>query len=176
MRAWRGWLVSVLLAGAGWANAGPAHEHGVARLQVGVEPGRVILWLDTPLDNLLGFEYAPRTDAERSAAATALKALRDTGALFSVDGAAGCQAGVASIKSAPLGLDAAPADKDSDAHGDLEGRYEFRCRSGTRAGFVEVRLFDAFPRLQRIELQIATARGQMKATLKRPNTRIALAR
>ena len=37
-------------------------------------------------------------------------------------------------------------------------------------------LFDALPRLKRVNIQIATPRGQMKASLTRGNTRIRLAR
>ena len=65
-------LISLLAAGLAAtalpAWAAKAHQHGVARLDVAVEATRVTLYLDTPLDNLLGFERAPRTDAERKAA------------------------------------------------------------------------------------------------------------
>jgi hypothetical protein len=54
------------LAGATPALAASPHEHGVARLDVAVDAGRVSFSLETPLDNLLGFERAPRTDAERA--------------------------------------------------------------------------------------------------------------
>jgi hypothetical protein len=39
-----------------------------------------------------------------------------------------------------------------------------------------VGLFNAFPALRRIELQVATPRGQMRATLLRPASRVALPR
>jgi hypothetical protein len=64
----------------------------------------------------------------------------------------------------------------ADGHGDLEGHFEFACKAGSRAGFVEVGLFTAFAPLRRVELQVVTAKGQMKATLVRPASRVALAR
>lgn len=156
------------------ALAAPAHEHGVARLDVAAEPGRVTLELDTPLDNLLGFEHAPRTDAERDRAAAVVARLRAGDALFRIDPAAGCTLAAVELVSAPLQL--GPASTAAGSHGDLAGRFEFRCKDGARAGFVEVGLFDAFPALRRIELQVATPKGQLKATLRRPASRVALVR
>lgn len=154
--------------------AAPAHQHGVATLDVGVEPGRVTLDLDTPLDNLLGFERAPRTDAEREKAAAVVKQLQAAGGLFRIDSAAGCTLAKVTLTSAPLGLNGAPGEKEG--HADLQGRFEFTCKAGNKAGFVEVGLFDAFASLKRIDLQVVTPRGQLKATLVKPASRVALVR
>ena len=47
--------------------------------------------------------------------------------------------------------------------------FEFVCKDGGQAGFVEVGLFEAFPRLQRMDVQAATPQGQLKATLSAPD-------
>ena len=179
IRFWHGLAVAVApLFVAGWALAGPTHEHGVARLDVAVDAGRVSIELDTPLDNLLGFERAPRTDAERDKAAALVARLRAAETLFRIDSAAGCTLAKVDLVSAPLKLGkagAAAAGAASD-HSDLNGVFEFRCKNGARAGFVELGLFDAFPALKRIELQVVTPRGQLKATLRKPASRVMLAR
>ena len=167
-------FLGVVLA-AQATGAAPAHEHGVARLDLGVEATRVVLMLDTPLDNLLGFEHAPRTDAERQKADAAVARLRDATALFRIDPAAGCSLAKVELTSSALGLGKAAAGA-KEGHDDLEGQFEFHCSAGAKASFVEVRLFEAFAGFRRIDLQVATARGQMKATLRRPQTRVALAR
>lgn len=169
-----GGVLAGLSAGAG---AGKAHVHGAARLDIAVEPTRITLFLETPLENLLGFERAPRTDAERAAADAMLARLRAFDGLLRVDGAAGCKPGAVRIDAPALAQPGGAApDKDKDGHADLEAQFEFVCAAGTRAGFVEVGLFDAFPRLSRLELQLAGPRGQLKATLRRPNSRVALVR
>lgn len=171
-----------LFAVTSLAWAGKAHQHGVAQLDVAVEATRVTLELDTPLDNLLGFERAPRTDAERALVDKTLARLRAADQLFRIDGAAGCTLAKVTLESAVLGLAAPGVDaaKAAEAakgdHAELSGRYEFSCKAGNRAGFVEVNLFEAFAPLKRIELQLVLPRGQMKATLARPATRVALAR
>ena len=175
-------LPVVLIAATSLAWAGKAHQHGVAQLDVAVEPTRVTLDLDTPLDNLLGFERAPRTDAERAAVDKVLARLRAADGLFRIDGAAGCTLAKVSLVSAVLGLappgvDAAKAAEAAKGdHAELNGRFEFSCKAGNRASFVEVGLFEAFAPMKRIELQLVLPRGQMKASLTRPATRVALAR
>src|SRR5690606_20886978 len=52
-----------------------AHEHGVADLRVAAEGNTVVIEFDSPLDNLVGFEHAPRDDAQRMALRTAEKRL-----------------------------------------------------------------------------------------------------
>jgi hypothetical protein len=157
------------------AQAGKAHQHGAARLDIGAEPGKLVIALESPLDNLLGFERAPRTDAERQLAAGAVAKLKDGAALFRIDPAAACTLAGVELTSAPLKLGSAAAAAKDDGHGDLDAEYTFTC-TGTPAGHVETALFDAFPRLQRLQVQAVTAKGQASLTLKRPNKRIDLRR
>ncbi len=190
---------------AGDASASKPHQHGVANVDIAVDPGRISLRLDIPLDNLLGFERAPRTDAERAQAQTVVKQLSDAATVVRLDSAAGCSVARVALVSAELGL---PADgqgqKDAHAHGDhkhdhthdhkhgdkhghkhgdkdsghadLVADYEFSCTDTGKARSVTLGLFEAFPRLRRIEVQTATPRGQLKAVLARPNNRVSLAR
>lgn len=71
------------------------HVHGVVALDVALdvalEGPRVVLSLKAPLDSLVGFERAPRTDAERRAAADVPARLREPDALFKLDPATGCR-------------------------------------------------------------------------------------
>ena len=167
------------LAAAFQALAGKAHEHGVAKVDIAVEPLRVMVLVEMPLDALLGFERAPRDDAERQRADAALARLRNAATLFAIDPAAGCTPGkvelTAPLLQGPAGAAPAPAAA-KDGHGDLDGSFEFRCTDGFKAGFVELGLFEAFARLQRIDVQAVTRKGQLKATLKRPASRVTLAR
>ena len=191
------WVIAVvavtMLCSPSWA--GKAHEHGVARLDIGVEAGRITLNLEVPLEDLVGFERAPRTDAERAAVVAALARLQEVDKLVRIDGSAGCGAGKVSLVAPVWGVGGMPAQPDGaastpsaakaasapgpaarDAHGDLEATYEFRCSNAPRAGHVELGLFEAFARLRRVEVQAVTPRGQMKLVLRRPQARVGLAR
>jgi hypothetical protein len=183
-RARKGWVRSVataaLVAVCPGTWAGKAHEHGVARLDIGVEAARITLNFELALEDLAGFERAPRTDAERVAVQAALARLRNAASLVRIDGAAGCTVArtelVAPLWGEPAGAAAPAAGEAREGHGDLDATYEFKCSAGTRAGHIELQLFEAFARLKRIEVQAVTARGQMKVVLPRPQGRVALAR
>lgn len=173
------------------AHAGKAHEHGVAKFDVAIEGNKFTVALESPLDSLLGFERAPRTDTERKAAADRLARLRSGGALFKADAAAQCTlskvevtapvleaAGKAPVsgaaaKTAVSGAVAKAAEGD---HADLDASYQYTCAQPQKLRALEQGLFAAFARMQRIEVQVAGAQGQSKVTLKRPARTVKLVR
>jgi len=164
------------------AHAGKAHEHGVAKVDVAIEGNKLTVALESPLDSLLGFERAPRTDAERKAAADMLARLRSGGALFKADAAAACTLSRATVtapvleSAAKAPVSGAAAKAAGDDHADLDASYEYTCAQPQQLRTLELGLFDAFRRMQRIEVQVAGAQGQSKATLKRPARTVTLAR
>lgn len=166
-------LAALVLASAvEEAGAARAHVHGVARLDISVEAGKLTVMLDSPLENLLGFEHAPRTDAQRRQAAAMVAKLKAGPALFAIDPTAQCTLGRVELVSAALKLGKAPVAEPGD-HADIEGAFEFNCADATRAAYIEIDLF-RFPGLQRLEVQVATPRRQFKVDLKRPARRVVL--
>jgi Protein of unknown function (DUF2796) len=157
------------------AAAAPAHEHGAARLDVVVEGGRITLGLEAPLDNLLGFERAPRTDAERRQADAVVATLKAADALFGIDPAAGCRLASVELESATLKLGQAEPDA-REGHADIDAGFAFDCANASRAGFIEVGLFKAFPRLRRLDVQVATGQAQLRRTLTPQASRLTLKR
>ncbi|MDP3083437.1 MAG: DUF2796 domain-containing protein [Rubrivivax sp.] len=171
-------LAAALCGGAGtaWA-AGKAHEHGAVKLGVAIEGNKLTIAMEAPLDNLLGFERAPRTDAERKAAADVLARLRspDKGTpLFVMDPAAGCTLDKAEVQAPVLEPGAKPAAKDE--HADLDASYEFTCAKPGELRTLDIGLFDAYKRIQRINVQVAGPKGQAKVTLKRSARKVQLGR
>lgn len=155
------------------AVAAKPHEHGAAKLDVAIEARRVTFELEAPLDNLVGFERAPRSDEERRRADAAVATLKAAAALFRLDPAAQCTLATVELVSAPLGLGQADAD-EPEGHADLDGSFAFDCVDAGKAAALDVGLFDAFPRLQRLDVQVAGPQGQFKRTLKRGATRVVL--
>ena len=159
-----------------WA-AGKPHEHGALKLDVAIDGNKLTIEMEAPLDNLLGFERAPRTDAERRAAADVLARLRspDKGTpLFVPDAAAQCALGKAEVQAPVLEPGAKPAAKDE--HADLDASYEFTCAKPDALRTLEVGLLDAYKRTQRIDVQVAGPKGQAKVTLERPARKVQLVR
>lgn len=160
-----------LWAAASGAGAGPVHDHGAARLDVALDGAVLTIALEMPLDSLVGFERAPRTPAERQAATAALARLRDGAALFKPDLAAQCTLQAAEV-SAPV-LES-PGAAASGGHADLDAEYRFQCAQPTRLGAIEVRLFETFRRLERLDVQAALPAGQRKARLSRSQSTLRL--
>jgi len=168
-------LGALLLPVAGAFAAGP-HEHGVVKLDVAVEPGRVTLLMESPLANLVGFERAPRTDAERQRVDAALSILNAAATLFKIDPAAGCTPGTVEMNAAALGDEYKPGATPPDAgHADLDASFSFKCKKVVPS-FVDIGLFAAFPGVQRIDVQLITGNAQSKRTLTRPTARLSLTR
>jgi hypothetical protein len=151
---------------------GQAHVHGVATLDIAVDARQITLSLATPLDNLVGFERAPRTDGERQRAEQAVARLRAGDALFSFDPAAGCKMASVDLRSAALKL-GQPTQRPKDGHAELEADWRFDCSDATLARHVDVGLF-AFNQLKRVQVQLALPKAQLKRELKRPDSRIVL--
>lgn len=163
-------------SGTAWA-AGKAHEHGALKLDVAIEGNKLTIAMEAPLDNLLGFERAPRTDAERKAAAGVLARLRSPNQgtpLFALDTAAQCTVGTAEVQAPVLEPGAKSAPKDE--HADLDASYVFTCSKPDALRTLDVGLFDAYKRIQRIDVQVAGPKGQSKLTLKRPARKVLLVR
>lgn len=155
---------------------GHAHQHGVLELNIAVEARKLTLQLESPLDNLVGFERAPRTAAERKRVEAALAKLKAAQTLFVIDPAAQCKLSNVTLTSAVLKLGASQPGSANNEHADIDASFEFDCEDAARAAFVDVGLFDAFAGMKRIAVQVVTPKGQLKRTLERPARRVELSR
>lgn len=164
MTSWTklGWVagLSGLLAFA--AHAGEAHVHGHATLDVAIDGAEVTIELDTPADNLLGFERAPRSAADKQQAGKVLAQLGQPAQLFRLNPEAQCSATTPAIE-APL-LIGRPV---SGEHNDIAASYIYRCAKPAALARLDVLLFEVFPRLQQIKLQLAGPAGQRGMALKK---------
>lgn len=153
--------------------AGKAHVHGIAKLDVAVEATKIIVQLESPLDNLLGHERALRTDAERKQTNALVARLEAGETMFRIDPTAQFTLGKVELASSALGL--GQPDPSEEGHADVDGSFEFNCADAAKAAFIDVGLFE-FKHLQRLEVQVATPKGQFKRDLRRPATRITLSK
>ncbi len=173
---------TVLLAAASTAPAqhGP-HVHGQGELNVAVEGDTVIIELIAPGSDIVGFEHAPETDADRAAVAAAAGKLEDGERIFAFPKAAGCRLEEAEVESELMDGDGhgdehseehahEHADKHSDehseeGHAEFHAHYRFRCSAPAALDSVDVRYFATFSRAEELDARIITSRGQGAAEL-----------
>lgn len=158
-----------------------AHQHGVAKLAVAVDGEMLEIRLDSPLDNLLGFERAPRTDRERQAVRQMAQRFH-SGEVFTPTPAAQCSIAGAELSSDVLapallaqaeaaGTEAAAAPQaKKDGHADIEATLRWRCANPGALKSVDVGLFKAFSRFRQIDTAVAAAGGQRGLRLTRQQT------
>lgn len=159
------------------AQSQPAHVHGQIKLDVVVDGPTVVVTMESPLDNFVGFERAPRSDDEKKTVDEAVAKLRAADTLFIIDPAGNCKLGPVDLRAPVLGLGPTPAGAPAAAgHADLDATFAFNCASAAAVKFIDVGLFTAFKGPRQIEVQVAAPQGQFKRTLKRPNARIAWAK
>ncbi|HVR53879.1 MAG TPA: DUF2796 domain-containing protein [Pseudorhodoferax sp.] len=165
-----------------------AHAHGRIELDVAVDAQRISLRMESPLHDLLGFERAPRSVAERGRVTALAERLRAADQLFVVDAAGGCQLGDVRVEAPVLGLgtpaptastasaaSAASAAPAGEAHADLVLTALFDCRQAAAAQYVDVRLFEAFPGVRTVAAQVAGPKGQGLTLLRKAAARLPLA-
>ncbi|RZL64863.1 MAG: DUF2796 domain-containing protein [Variovorax sp.] len=160
------------VAGAQKHNHQHAHVHGQMELTVAVDGPRLVIELASPLDSIVGFERAPKNDAEKKTVESALAKLRAADQLFAIDPAARCKAGDVDLRSAALGVGKAEPEAQA-GHADLDATFTFECGDAAAARYIDVALFTAFKGARQIDAQIATSQGQFKRNLKRPTARLA---
>ena len=116
--------LSMLVAGAAFAASEDGHrehdphEHGHGTLDVAVEGEDLVIELRMPGVNVVGFEHAPGTDAEREAVRQALARFRDPAAVLVPSPGAECES---EQVEATLEIMSHGDSRDHDEHHDDEG-------------------------------------------------------
>ena len=167
-------LFAAAAAIAGTAHAHGPHVHGAATLDVALDGERLELQLDAPGASLVGFEHGSRDDAERAALAQAKALLAAPARWIALPAAAGCTLESA---SAAYGTDTRGDDSHDqpDEHAAFDARSAWRCAEPASLTMLDVTLFAAFPRLERITANLVLPDRQDSRELTPRATRLRLA-
>ena len=141
-----------------------AHTHGVAELDLVRDGNNISVSLYSPLQNILGFEHAPKTDQEKAVAQKAVEVLK-SGSLFVFDQNAGCKQIDFNYTSDALSGGNSGTKSRHEHHEDLTVSWEFVCSKADEARQVQVRLFRQFAQFTQIDVQAVTGSGQTGARL-----------
>jgi hypothetical protein len=140
-----------------------AHKHGHAKLEVSLEQGRLSLELVSPMDNLVGFEHAPKNDRQTKALAELQGLLENPANFFEPNKEALCSKEKVLFRSHLFGDAHGDAPKADKVHADLRYQVSFNCKAADALKEVNVTAFKAFRRLHEIETQLVTDRPGSQA-------------
>ncbi|CAI8999714.1 DUF2796 domain-containing protein [Pseudomonas chlororaphis] len=150
-----------------------AHEHGVARLNAALDGQTLELELESPAMNLVGFEHAASTDADKAKVDAVRAQLEKPLALFSLPPAAGCVVAQQELESPLFGDKPEDHDEDHDEakdanghehhheHSEIHAHYQFTCATpGALKSLDLAGVFKTFPATQKIQVQLISPSGQ----------------
>ncbi len=162
-----------------------AHEHGRASLKIAIEGDRVLLDLESPGANIVGFEHAARTEEERAAVTAALARLGEPLGLFMLPAEAGCRVADAAVEIVTEDNEEEHADAhghghDHDhaedvRHNEYRAVYELACADTGALRSVGFAFFDVFPATEQIDVTVTGPDGQSAYRVERNAPRLEIA-
>lgn len=133
-----------------------AHVHGVAHLAVAVDAQIIVMDLEMPLVNLVGFEHEPGTELEKNTFSRAAQTLTQVDRLFLLSAAADCTLTSKTIEMPTF---------EQDAHQDVDARYQYHCTSVAELRSLKVILFDTFEHIETLKTIYIDDERQLAKTL-----------
>lgn len=127
-----------------------AHVHGAAAINIALDANDFYLEFRSPAANIFGFEHAPSSEADHTAQREATAVLRQTDRLFRFNPEAGCRIEHIEISS----------EEHKGSHADIEAVYHFDCEQPGELTQLDVRLFEAFPAIGEIDVQLVVGSSQ----------------
>ena len=151
-----------------------AHEHGHGHLNLVVDGNQLMIELQAPAADLVGFEHAAKSDDEKAQYAKAVARLQQPDTLFRLDPAAGCKLTQQELQAAKEehdhDHDKAASDEHEDhhdeaGHADLGAMYTYTCATPAKLTGLEATLFSLYPSLEKLSVQGILPTGQTAAEL-----------
>lgn len=141
-----------------------AHVHGMATLDLVMDGQELMLHLQSPLMNFLGFEHQPETEQQKAIYHDMLQQLEMLDVLLTVEGS--------TCKAESIEIDE-PFDSQGQAgHADLDVSYFVRCEQPDNITGLKINLFDVYNRLETLQVQMVLPTGQQQLELNPQRTTI----
>ncbi|MFM1816183.1 MAG: hypothetical protein RLZ98_2878 [Pseudomonadota bacterium] len=150
-----------------------AHEHGKGTLDIAYEGGKLQMELRAPADDIVGFEHAARTKAQKAAVAKAIARLSDPMQVLGFPKEAGCKATSAQAErhadthKKEKGKGHGHAHGHEEVHAEFHATYVIECKAMAGLARLTLPYFKVFPRARRLEVNIVTGKGQWKENVGR---------
>lgn len=160
-------LLSVCVAGSAQAQKRQhgAHQHGHGTLKIAIEGRTVDIELAAPGDDIVGFEHAPKTNAQKAAVEKAIQQLSSPLALFVLPAAAAC-----TVKEAK-----ADVDRSGGAdHSEFKATYKLECGTPKALASIRFEFFKIFPRAVELDVAIVSEKAQKSYEVSRKKPQLSL--
>ncbi|MGD8833571.1 MAG: DUF2796 domain-containing protein [Desulfobacteraceae bacterium] len=175
-----------------------AHVHGIAHMNVAIEGDTVHIEFSSPAANIVGFEHHPETAEQKKAIEASIEKLKAGDKLFKLSPKAQGKLTKSVVDTDIINAShpeshAEHSDEhdkhhksdkkhgkeehhtnEHESHSDYKAEYRFVCKRPEKLAQIEVLLFDIFPGIEHIEVQILTEKTQTALELTAKKNKIAL--
>ncbi|WP_310619072.1 DUF2796 domain-containing protein [Flexibacterium corallicola] len=149
-----------------------AHEHGHGKLNISIDGNSLLLELEAPGYDLVGFEHEAETAEEKTAMTDALDKLNSFNALFVLPEAAQCS--VVSVQTNLVDeeeeLDhghSSNGAEHEEHHAEFSALYELTCANIGELTQIEFPYFTEFKNAEELEVQLVTPSTALKDEVSR---------
>ena len=126
-----------------------AHAHGHGRANIAVEGSKLLIEIEVPADDAVGFEHEPRSDRQKSQVAAAKALLTRPLDILDLPRAADCRV-----------VKATSAHKIDGSHAEFQAAWELECNTIAKLTTIGFKYFKLFSRAKELEVAFIGPRGQ----------------
>ncbi|MGI9370913.1 MAG: ZrgA family zinc uptake protein, partial [Hyphomicrobiales bacterium] len=130
---------------------------------IAIEGNAVMMELEVPGADIVGFEHEAKSDEDKAKVADALKVLGAPGDLFMMPESAKCETKMADIE----------VEGEGD-HNEFHGKYELSCANAGDIKGIKFGMFEKFPNLEELEVNVVTESGQSAHEVEKDSPQIEL--
>lgn len=142
------------------------HEHGKVTFNVALAGQQLVVELDVPAANVIGFEHVPRTDAEKARVRDRAAWLHAGKGLIALPAAAACRFQESKLE--------APQWKEGQSHADYQVRLTYRCDQPQRLEWLQLSLLADLQDVHEARVNLAMLSRQSSEIVKSAATRVQL--
>ncbi|SEA96871.1 ZrgA family zinc uptake protein [Marinobacterium iners] len=168
------------------AVAAGVHQHGVAQLDLVLDPPMLAVSIRSPLANLVGFEHRPMSEQEQADWTSLQQQLQQAGHLLQLPAAADCSLSKVALHQPFKETDTHDAhshshdqhdhssDDEYQEHADLMVEYHYLCADSAQLKQLQLPLMKHYPGIERLDVQLITPSGQHLSQLRQGETLLEL--
>jgi len=148
-----------------------AHQHGLAELFLAIEGDKIVVGLESPAANIVGFEHVASTPEQTVLVNKARGKLESPNKLFSFLGTHCELEKLETDVSAVLGHEGGEHDHSDhgksrhETHSEVSANYQFHCEEGSRLRAITLNFFEYFSGIEILRAVWVTDSNQGSAEL-----------
>jgi len=146
-------------------SAQDAHVHGVSHLTIALESQTLLVEINSPLMDIVGFEGEPRTKVQKDSLELATNKLRRIGNVLIFKGGSCLRQNIAVNLGHDHSNEHSHSESDHNTHSEISAVYKFKCSKPEELQEIAVLLPNQFSRMEKIKAQWTTPDSQGQITL-----------